>query len=264
MRRYRRYYKKVGKRWNKSKTSYLRRPEYKRAEVSRAALDRKIYSVKSFHWDSSSPKHRYRVDEIGPFHRENGFWQRAGGAIIDQDIHTREVFVRGGQWTVTLTNTSNNDSAVEMYLAFLFDGTEYESLTGTVEENWHPHLSEQRFHECAKLSKFRKSIILKAKDTKKYKFKLGYFSFNVAEWFSKKRGWPLLYVVYNGANPDCDTAMKYLCSYEITFVEGEDSRYAISRDEMQKFAKALQMLKDQMGLHMAGVADTTMDHSAQA
>jgi len=204
------------------------------------------------------------VDEIGPFHREHGFWQKSGGAVIDQDIHTRKIYVRGGQWSITITNTSSNDAAVEMYLAFMYDGTEYESLTGTVEENWHPHLSGHRFHECCRLSKFRKSIILKAKSTEKYRFKVGYFSFNVAEWFSKKRGWPLLYVVYNGANPECQTAMKYLCSYEITFVEGEDSRYAISRDEMQKFAKAIQMLKDQMGLQMAGVADTTMDHSAHA
>jgi hypothetical protein len=260
-RAYRKVYKKYERK--KPKKGFLKGREYTRAVINRSAVAHKIYSVKTLAWATKVKARHYRVDEICPYQVNPFFWKKEDGAVIDQNIHTRRVYVRGGIWKLSVTNTSENDAGMDMYLAFCHDGANYQSLEGEVSEAWHPRLSGQRFNDACRLSKWRKSFVLEKKKTRRFEFKIGNFEITVAEWLLKKNGWPFLYVVYNGADPDMVVEIKYCLAREITFVEGEDSRYAVSRDEMNKLQRSLEMLKQQTGVDIAGPADTTMDTSAE-
>lgn len=254
--RYRKTYRR------KPARSYLSAPRYRRAVTDKSAISHKIHSVKTVTTSSSCDALEYRIDEICPYKTTDWFWLKKGGAVIDQDIHTSKIFVRGGEWKLTMINMDEASASVEMYLAFCYDGSSYQDLEGNVSEQWHPHLSGKRFHETCKLSNFKRSFILDGQNTKKFTFKIGSFPIDIAEWPLKKKGWPFLYVVYNGANPENKIRMKYTVSRMITFTEGEDSRYGMSRDEINKLTAAMNLLKNQMGTDLPGVADTTMDHSA--
>lgn len=202
------------------------------------------------------------MEEICPFKTDKVFWKKEGGAVISADIHTHQVYVRGGEWKLTLFNSSKHDASIDMYLAFCYEGAEYQSLEGDVNECWHPNLAGQRFHDAMRLSKWSKSYVLKTQATRKFTFKIGNFNVKVSEWLSKKQGWPFVYLITSGCNPKADISMTLTMSKMITFTEGEDSRYALSREEINKFQKSIDMLKEQLGIHIAGPADTTMDTSA--
>lgn len=161
-----------------------------------------------------------------------------------------------------MNNQSDHDTSVEMYLSFCYDGGDYQALEGTVKEKWHPNMSGSRFHEAMKLSKWQRSIIIEKGKSRKFNFKIGAYNINVGEWLSRKKGWPFLYIIFNGCNPAHTVQMCFTLSYNICFTEGEDSRYALSREEMNKFTRSIELIKQQLGLNMAGPADTTMDASA--
>lgn len=96
-----RNYRKYG---NLQKQSFLNARRYKLAQITKSAIAHKIHSVRSISYDSESKSLAYRVDEICPYKSENFFWTKAGGALIDQDIHCHKVYVRGGEWRVTMVN----------------------------------------------------------------------------------------------------------------------------------------------------------------
>lgn len=228
-----------------------------------SAVAHKVHSVKSVSWTTEAPARKFRIEEICPYKSEHPFWKKEGGAVIDQDIHTHVITVRGGEWRLTIYNDSTSDVSIEMWLAFMFDGADYQALEGTVDEAWHPNMSGHRFHEACKLSRWRKSIILKPQSTRKFIFKIGCYTIKVAEWFTRKKGWPFLYTAFNAGDPAKSVSLKFTLTYQLTFTEGEDSRYAMSRDEMNKFVRSIAMLREQLGINIAGPADTTMDESAR-
>lgn len=245
------------------KTSYLKGADYKKAQLYKSSVSHKLFSVKTRAWETEAPVRKIRVEEICPFKHEIPFWKKDGGAVIDQDLHPNVVYVRGGEWRVTLNNPSDAEAAVDMWLSFCKDGAAYETLEGTIDEAWHPHLSGSRFHDALNLSKYRRTFIIQPKMSKKFVFKLGNFQVKVSDWFGDKKGWPFLHVSFQAADFDLATKLKFTLTYQIEFTEGEDSRYAMSREEINKLTRSMEYFKEQLKSIVAGPADTTMDVSAQ-
>lgn len=230
--------------------------------LEKSAIAHKIYSVKTLTWETACPGRKFRVEEICPYKTVEPFWKKDGGAVINTDIHTQRIFVRGGEWNLMVNNSGNQDCSIAMYLAFCHDGGDYQSLEGTVDEFWHPNMGGSRFHDAMKLSRWVRNIIIEKGKSKKFVFKIGAFNINVKEWFIKKSGWPFLYLIFNGCNPTHNVKLCFTMSHNICFTEGEDSRYALSREEINKFTRSIELIKQQLGLNVAGPADTSMDISA--
>lgn len=238
--------------------------EIRKARIVQSAVAHKIHSVRTSTLTSKCKPKQFRIEEICPYKSAETFWTIAGGAKVSKDLHTHEIFVRGGEWTTEIHNKSTTTPiSVEMYLAFMYDGADYISLEGDSADSWHPNLAGQRFYDALKLSHWKRSIILEGNQCKKYKFKIGAFNIKVSEWFTQKKGWPYLYICHHSSNPLEEAQMNITMGYQITFTEGEDSRYALSRDEIEKYVKSVAMFTNQVSVPVPGVADTTMDESAQ-
>lgn len=237
----------------------------KQADI-RSALAHKIHSIKSYGW-AEDQEEICRVTEICPYRSSNAFWLKAGGAKIDRDIHTHKIFVRGGEWTISVNNihgdNEGDQAMVDMYLAFCHDGADFQSLDGHCSDIWHPYLAGRRFHDSLKLTSWRKSFILKNGESKRFTFKIGAFNINVSEWFTKKSGWPFVYVVHSGVNLRGRIKMGFTLTRMVTFTEGEDSRYAMSREEINKVVRSIDIIESQINRNVPGVADTRMDDDAE-
>lgn len=257
----------------KRKTSFLRGTSYKQALSTRSAISHKLHSVKTTWWttecksgtSSQNAMHEhggYRVEEISPYKSTDVFWKKAGGALIDNDISAHRIYCRGGEWRLSIYNSGSNDADIDTYLAFCYDGADYETLEGTVDKAWHPHMAGKRFHDAMKLTNSRKSFVLKKGSTKKFMFKIGSYNINVAEWFTKKKGWPFFYVVFAPCDPEVDVKLKITMTVQITFTEGEDTKFAMSRDDMNKITRSIKLLQSQLLEGSKGGEDTRMDSDA--
>ena len=249
--------------YRKRPTSYLRPAEYKRQMIAASALNHKFHSVNSVSWESKIRANEYRVEQICPYKTDKGFWTIAGGAVINADATFKKVYVRGGSWSLTISNCADAEATIDCYLAFIKDGSELQNIEGTVNNNWHPYLSGERFTDCFRLSRYIKSFILLPKRSHRQKFKIGHFKCDVTNWFNDKPGWPFLFVCFRPTNPTLSVCLRFTMDWNLSFARIEDLKIAMSREEANKLQMALNHFKETLGLQVAGTADTTMDFSAR-
>lgn len=172
---------------------------------------------------------------------------------MNQDFDNHKIYVRGGEWHVTISNDSENECSIELWLAFIVNGAKYKSLDGYVEDPWHPIISGKRFNDVMKLTKWNRNFILAPKTSKKFRFKIGTFAVDVGEWHIMKKGWPVLYSLANAANPIYESKLAFHMSFNITFTEGKHNSFGYNREEMSTLKFGMQLLHFQLRFRKLGL-----------
>lgn len=221
-------------------------------------LSRKLATSFAHQWEGSGSNGKWAVEEMSPFKRDHPFWTVLGGLKSTVDCTNRMLYVRGGEWRVTMSNKDNSDCIVNCWLGFCKDGTDYESCAGSIDTPWSPYIAMEDVGKRYKISKWRKSFTLKCDPSgygtpKTFIFKIGQFPVDVVRFVSEKKGWPFLWIEYRGVR-EWHCKVHFHIEMALTFTD--QSPHGLSNKEVRDMAKEIAELKATM-YNLSG--DATMN-----
>lgn len=234
-----------------TKRKYVKRRPYKRNTAkatykmtarNQSNIARKLVSSRAHDWDISGKGLGY-VEEICPFKEVEPFWLKAGGLQGQYDCKNKNLYVRGGEWRVTLVNTSKHILVVNCSLGFCIDGSDYISMAGETHVPWSPYLSFQDIGKRYKISKWRESFVLETNNVKQMSFKIGAFAMDVNRFVNEKKGWPFLWVY---ARPMGTDIINFKVLLESMVMFTDNSMFGMTEQEMKDLASDLLILKKNM------------------
>lgn len=232
------FYSKGGKYTNANKSMYNRK--ITRADLGRQAnlnaqLANACYSTLTHTWtQENSTNTTYDVFEVCPYRLDeakslkNEFWRTEGGAItIDKDMG--RIYVRGGEWRLTITNLMDHDVLINAYMSFIKTdgGDNYTTITGRANTKWTPYMAGDNYTNCFSKGKWERESLLKKKETVIWKFRISKFALKTSNWFSEKKNWPFLHIEsrpaelqYKDGVPEYPTKLKCTVERIIIYAEG--------------------------------------------
>lgn len=220
------------------------------AAKKQSDLSLKLVSTYIHMWESKASNNNFYVEEICPFKRESPFWTRNGGLLGNADVNSKRLYVRGGEWRVTMTNLDNSDAIVNMYLGFCKDGTDYRTMAGDVAVPWSPFVAKEDIGRRFKISTWRKQFVLKRSasndgfgEVHVETFKIGTFPVDVNQFINEKKGWPFLWVTWRGVK---EWHVKCSFALESMILFTDNQPHGLTTNELQDLQNDIRMLKAAM------------------
>lgn len=230
-------------------TGYSAKKSYRYTAKKISDIQTKMCTSYAHRWDSKASNNYWYVEEICPFKREQPFWTKDGGLSAQSDCSSRNLFVRGGEWKLSITNKDNSDAIVTCYLGFCLDGTDYKTMAGDINVPWSPYLGFEDIGKRYKISKWKKHFVLKCNpatgygSTKLFTFKIGQFPVDVNRFIAEKKGWPFVWVTWKGVE---NYHVKMTFDMECTILFTDNMPHAMSSREIADIKEDLKRLTNAM------------------